>query len=120
MAPGFPPINPSPGRCSPSALGGPVRAAVICGRSGPAAPRGRPLTGHTAEVDAVAFAPDGPTRAAASNDRTVQLRELVGLDALRADPMVRAGFLSGGGLAADEWARVVPDLGLCGLLRRMT
>jgi WD40 repeat protein len=45
-----------------------------------------PLTGHTAEVNAVAFAPDGPTLAAASNDRTVQLWELVGLDATSSRP----------------------------------
>jgi WD40 repeat protein len=57
----------------------------------PTRPRrlGDPLTGHTNGVTAVAFAPDGHTLATASDDQTVLMWDLSGLDALRTDPLAR-------------------------------
>ena len=90
-------------------------ARCACGTStDPSRPRplGKPLTGHTDAVTAVAFAPDGQTLATASTDSTALLWELGGANANAnvADPLARACALSGGGLNPDEWARYVPDL----------
>ena len=58
----------------------------------PTRPRrlGDPLTGHTDDVYAVAFARDGHTLATASGDQTVLLWDLSGLQKIQSNPIGRA------------------------------
>jgi WD40 repeat protein len=81
-------------------------------RLSPAQPRhlGAPLTTHSGAVLSVAFASDGRTLATSSNDQTVQLWTLDGLENLRKDPLESACSLTGHGLNADEWSRSVPGV----------
>jgi hypothetical protein len=66
---------------------------------------GAPLTGHIGVV-AMAFAPDGRTLATVGHDDdTIVLRDLSGLQRLRAHLMERACAITGGGLSRSEWAR---------------
>ena len=73
----------------------------------------RPLRSHSSTVFsplAVARVCPSGAKATASDDQTVLLWDLSGLNARRADPVERACSLSGGGLDADEWGRSIPDL----------
>ena len=64
----------------------------------------------TATVFSMAFAPDRNTLAAASNDDSVTLWDLTGLNDLRTHTIERVCSYTGRGLDRDEWAHYIPDL----------
>ena len=76
----------------------------------PTRPRrlGDPLTGHTDDVYAVAFARDGHTLPPPA--ATVLLWDLSGFQKIQSNPIGRACSLTGRGLNADEWGVVAPDV----------
>ena len=78
----------------------------------PTQPRrlGQPLTGHTGPVYSAVFAPDRHALATASDDGTVILWDLSGLNDLRGHAVERACSITGRGLDRNEWARYVSGL----------
>ncbi|MGH3754968.1 MAG: WD40 repeat domain-containing protein [Pseudonocardiaceae bacterium] len=66
------------------------------------------LSGRSGTPHSVAFAPDGHTLATASDDQTVRLWDLTGINDLLSHPVERACSFTHGGLDHGEWAHYIP------------
>jgi WD40 repeat protein len=69
---------------------------------------GQPLTGHTDEVNTVAFSPDGHTLATVSENAAIILWDMKPLEELRRDAVREACTRAGGPLDEATWGFYAP------------